>query len=156
MLTRGDFRPCRSPLAEPLQPARAESKGPLGLFVRCAVKLCAVVNGVLASCLARLFFGDPGRRWRSQPTGELRQPSADRGRIVIDDIVNSARRRQRQNGGDRRVLNVNPRPDSWSFSNDGHLSTSNLIGDGPIGVIPGPRAIEKSIAKADTFGCPVF
>ena len=109
------------------------------------MKLRAVRHGVFAGRLARLLFGDPGRWWGTHPSRELRQPAADRGRIIVNDVVDARRGGQGGNGGQGRVLDVNEGPDALSFADDRYLPPAGLVGGGTFLAVPGVRAVEESV-----------
>jgi hypothetical protein len=53
--------------------------------------------------------------------------------------------------GDRRVLNVQPRPDAFAIANDREPLLSQLPGHIAIGIEPGAWSIEKAITQDNPF-----
>ncbi len=139
-------------LGEPFQPSGSKSEGFLGFFVRRTIELRAVMDRIFAGRVARLLLGDPGRWWCPQEARELRQPVNDGGR---------GRRRQcsksrQELRGPPRLPRPRPRRGSRTrrldtFADDGHFLPSNLISGSAIWIKPSPRAVEESVAKADTL-----
>ncbi len=115
------------------------------------MKLRAVIDRVFAGLAQRFFFGHVRRSRCAHPPRKLRQPAADWRRIVIDDVVDPGWRRQRGHRSDGRVINVHPRPNPFATPNDRDLLSSYLIGNCAIGVVPGLRPVEESVAQRDTL-----
>lgn len=74
--------------------------------------LCRSIGRPRAS-FSPLLFSHLRRRQGPDPPRERRQPAADRGWVVIDDMKHARRGRQGGDGCDRRVLDADPRSDAF-------------------------------------------
>src|ERR1700743_3683346 len=136
---------------QPFQPAGVEIERLASLFVRRSTQFCLVVDGNLASAGQGLLFGNVRRRRCTDIPGKGRQPLTHRRWIVVDDVVDSCRSREGGDRGERCVVNVNPRPNTLTLADDGHLLLPYLVRGGLIRVMPGVGTIEKAVAQCDSL-----
>jgi len=139
-------------VGDPLQPPRPKMQFALCLGVRHASHLSPVVNRIRAKRIQSVLHRDLRWRWRLQPMRKRREPLAHREWLIIRNQINPGMAMLGcRNGGTRRVLNMQPRPDALAISDDRELLLPDLSGNIAIGIEPGAGSIEEATTQDDPF-----
>src|SRR5262249_53913702 len=76
--------------------------------------------------------------------------AADRGRVIIHDVIRPRRGHQGGDRRDRRVLDVDPRPDVFPRADDRQLLLPRLVRSGAARVVPRAGPTRSSDVRAST------
>src|SRR6478736_3430726 len=132
---------------EPLSPRRIPelpAEHPLGLGVGEAASLGHHAHRHLAGHQPGQPPGDPARRLRSGARREVRQPLADRSRLVIDDVEHAGHLLfHREDGGARCVLDVHPGEVTSALTDEREQPSPHH----PDLVVVGARPVEPAVPQ---------